>query len=383
MYVGFMMLIQYLWTDKKQVMKLKEIISVLEAWAPLSFQEEWDNSGLIIGDPQMDISGILVSLDTTNQVLEEALTRQCNLIISHHPLIFKGITKITPALPEYYAIQSAIKNNIAILALHTNLDNRNDSLNHLLGDKIGLKQIKILQPKRGYLKKLITFCPSDHADKVREALFSAGAGQIGNYDCCSFNTPGTGSFRASEETNPFVGERNSIHVEEEIRIEVIFPKYIEQRLIEALIRCHPYEEVAYDIYLLDNLFHQVGAGIYGNLPEPMNPEKFLQMVKTAYDLDLIRHTKPGNELIKTAAICSGAGAFLIRNVHQNGIDAYLTSDLKYHDFQGAPDGLLLADIGHFESEQFVKEMLKEFLIEKFPNFAVLISERESNPIKYF
>ncbi|NQV02773.1 MAG: Nif3-like dinuclear metal center hexameric protein [Bacteroidia bacterium] len=364
-------------------MKLKEIIAELESWAPSSFQEEWDNSGLILGNPLMDVTGIMVSLDTTYNVIEEALLHQCNLIISHHPLIFKGITKITPVLPEYQIIQKAIQNDIAILALHTNLDNRSDSLNHVLGHRLGLEKIRILQPKRGYLKKLVTFCPPDHVEKVRESLFSAGAGHIGNYDCCSFNTPGFGSFRASEEANPFVGEKNNIHFEEETRIEVIFPIHIEQRLIGSLLRSHPYEEVAYDIYSLDNLFHQVGAGVFGQLPEPMNSETFLSLVKKAYGLKLIRHTKLPDEQVNTVAICSGAGAFLIRDVHRMGIDAYLTGDLKYHDFQGGMSNLLLADIGHFESEQFVKEMLKELLTEKFSNFAVLVSERESNPVKYF
>jgi len=364
-------------------MKLKKIISVLESWAPSSFQEEWDNSGLILGDPSMEVTGIMVSLDTTYKVLQEALANQCNLIISHHPLIFRGITKITPALPEFQIIQEAIQKQIAILALHTNLDNRADSLNHFLGRKLGLEKIRILQPKKGYLKKLVTFCPSDHVDKVRESLFAAGAGHIGNYDQCSFNSAGQGSFRASEEANPFVGEKEIMHFEDETRIEVIFPAPIEQKLIRALLRDHPYEEVAYDIYPLDNLFQQAGAGVFGQFPESVSSEHFLKLVKQTFELDLVRHSTPPDKPVKTVAICSGAGAFLIRNVNLMSLDAYLTGDLKYHDFQGVGNGLLLADIGHYESEHFVKEMLKELLIEKFPNFAVLISERETNPVKYF
>ncbi len=364
-------------------MKLKEIISVFESWAPASFQEEWDNSGLILGDPVMEVTGIMVSLDTTFEVLQEALEHQCNLIISHHPLIFKGIHKINPTLPEYQIIQTAIKNDVAILALHTNLDNRYDSLNHFLGRRMGLEQIRILQPKRGYLKKLVAFCPSDHVEKVMDSLFDSGAGQIGNYDRCSFKIAGQGSFRASGDANPFVGEKNVMHLEDETRIEVVFPAPIEQKLIRALLRNHPYEEVAYDIYSLDNPYNQAGAGIFGQLPEPMTSDLFLHKVKQAFELNYVRHTKPQSKPVSTVAICSGAGAFLIRNVNQMNIDAYLTGDLKYHDFQGVSDNLLLADIGHYESEQFVKEMLKELLIENFPNFAVLISERETNPVKYF
>jgi len=331
----------------------------------------------------MEISGIMVSLDTTFAVLEEAKAHKCNLVISHHPLIFKGITTITPRIPEFKAIQFAIQNDISVFALHTNLDNKKDSLNLLLGGKIGLEKMQILQPRKRYLKKLVTFCPSNHAESIRESLFDAGAGHIGNYDCCSFNIPGNGTFRASDLANPFVGEKGKTHVENEIRIEVIFPEYIEQGLIKALLQSHPYEEVAYDIYSLDNLFDQVGSGIFGSLPVSMKPANFLDMVKSTYKLDFVRHTDPGDKLIRNVAICSGAGSFLIPSVYQHGIDAFLTGDLKYHDFQGAPEELLLVDIGHFESEEFVKEMLKEILIEKFPNFAVLISVRESNPIKYY
>lgn len=362
-------------------MKLKEIISVTESWAPSSFQEDWDNSGLILGDPSMEVTGIMVSLDTTIEVVQEAMSKKCNLIISHHPLIFKEIKNITPSLPSYDIIQTAIRNDIAILALHTNLDNKANSLNHFLGEKIGLEKMRILQPKRGYLKKLVTFCPSPHANMVRDSLFNAGAGHIGQYDRCSFNTTGLGSFRASGEANPFVGEKNIMHFEEETRIEVIFPLHVEHKLIAALIENHPYEEVAYDIYPLDNVFHQSGSGMTGQLPDQMDSGIFLDLVKQAFGLRILRHSNPP-EKIKTVAVCSGAGAFLIRNVIQMKIDAYLTGDLKYHDFQDISGNLLLADIGHFESERFVKEMLKELLIEKFPNFAVLISERETNPVKY-
>jgi dinuclear metal center YbgI/SA1388 family protein len=325
----------------------------------------------------------MVSLDTTYEVLEEAHAHQCNLVISHHPLIFKGITNITPRLREFEIIQFAIRNDISVLAFHTNLDNRSDSLNHLLGRKLGLHSIEILEPKKGFLKKLVTFCPTDHAEKVRVSLFEAGAGTIGNYDCCSFNAAGIGTFRASDEATPFVGEKNKIHSEAEVRIEVIFLQYNEQRIIAALLKTHPYEEVAYDIYALDNLFSHAGSGIFGNLSEPVPANEFLQMVKTVFGFKTLRHTTPVNQLIKKVAVCSGAGSFLIKNLPPLGIDTYLTGDLKYHDFQGVSGKLLLVDIGHYESEQYVKEMLKSLLIEKFPNFAVLISERESNPIKYF
>jgi len=363
-------------------MKLQEIISTLESWAPLFYQDEWDNSGLIVGDPDAEITGILISLDTTDEVLQEAISNKCTLVISHHPLIFHGIKKLTPAIPEYQAIQTAIRNNIGIYALHTNLDSKLESLNHFLGRRLGLEKISILKPKTGYLKKLVTFCPIDHTSSIRKALFEAGAGHIGEYDCCSFTGNGQGSFRASNKANPFIGEKDSVHFEDENRIEVIFPIHIEERLIQALVESHPYEEVAYDIYPLSNAFSEVGAGIVGTLPEPIRDKDILHKVKELFGMKVLRHTDPRDKQVSKISICSGAGAFLIPEAIRQGVDLFLTSDLKYHDFQVGGEDLLIADIGHFESEHYVKEILKAVLVEKFPTFAVLISERETNPIKY-
>lgn len=363
-------------------MKLKNVITAVEAWASFAYQEEWDNSGLIIGDPEMEITGILVSLDTSLEVLQEALEKQCNLVISHHPLIFKGISSITPHMTEYETIRFAVKNDLSVLAVHTNLDNRNDSLNHHLSRKIGLDSTRILKPKKGLLKKLVTFCPVAHADQVRDSMFTAGAGHIGDYDQCSFNAPGSGSFRPSENTAPFVGEKNRLHFEEEIRIEVIFPSALQKKILHALMESHPYEEVAYDIYPLDNFFEQVGSGVFGRLPQPLDQGEFKEMVKKTLQLHTIRSNRPADKMIRSVAVCSGSGSFLLPDVYQKGIDAFLTADLKYHDFQEARKDVLLIDIGHYESEHFVKGILKEILIEKFPNFAVLVSERETNPIIY-
>ena len=363
-------------------MKLHDIITTLESWAPLSYQDEWDNSGLMVGDPDMEISGILISLDTTVGVLQEAISNKCNLVVSHHPLIFNGLKNITPAIPEFSIIQTAIKKNIGVYAIHTNLDSKLESLNHFLGKKIGLENISILKPKTGYLKKLVTFCPVDNASNVKDALFEAGAGHIGEYDCCSYTGNGQGSFRASNEANPFVGEKDVIHQEDESRIEVIFPIHIEKRLIQALLESHPYEEVAYDIYPLTNLFPDLGAGIVGTLPEPVWDRDILLEVKELFGMKALRHTELLDKKISKIALCSGAGAFLIPEAKRQGVDLFLTADLKYHDFQASEGDLLLADIGHFESEHYVKEILHAILIEKFPTFAVLISERETNPINY-
>ncbi|MFH1160611.1 MAG: Nif3-like dinuclear metal center hexameric protein [bacterium] len=364
-------------------MILKNIILVLETFAPLQYQEEWDNSGLIIGSPAQEITGIMVSLDTTPEVLDEAIRNHCNLIVSHHPLIFHGLKKITPALPCYPLIRRVVQNDIAVYAMHTSLDNLLEGLNSFLAKKIGLQKVALLTHKSGYLKKLVVFCPTDHAEKVRNALFEAGAGHIGDYDCCSYNVSGQGTFRASEKSNPFVGAKNVIHFEDEIRIEVIFPSFIEHNLVEALLKNHPYEEVAYDLYPLTNKIHGIGAGVIGHLPEPMDETRFIQLIKPLFRMETLRHSATLGKKIRKVAISTGAGAFLIHDAIRKGADTFLTADLKYHSFQEVEGMLLLIDIGHYESEHFMKELISGLLIEKFPNFAILISESETNPVKYF
>jgi dinuclear metal center YbgI/SA1388 family protein len=315
--------------------------------------------------------------------MAEAIAKKCNLVISHHPFIFRGLKKLTSAQPETAVITLAIRNDIAIYAIHTNLDNSLDGLNALILSKIGVSRYRILSPKHGLLSKLAVFCPVDHAEKVRQALFDAGAGQIGNYDCCSYNVNGEGTFRASDLANPYVGEKNKIHVEQETRIEVIFPGYLENRIIEALMAVHPYEEVAYDLYPLRNSMSQAGAGLIGELAEPSDETQFLTQVRNNLNLPVIRHSPFLSKTIKTVALCTGSGGFLIQEAIRANADVYLTADLKYHDFFEAENKLLLADIGHYESEQGVKEWLFAELIEKFPTFAFLISEVNTNPVHYF
>jgi len=364
-------------------MKISEIGRYLESVCPLSLQEEYDNCGFLAGDPSADFSGALLCLDVTEEIMQEAVDNRCNLVISHHPFIFKGLKKLTPAQPETAIITRALKNNIAIYAIHTNLDNSLRGLNAFVLSKLGIREFKILAPKTGMLLKLVTFCPHSHADKVRSALFDAGAGHIGNYDCCSYNLEGKGTFRASDSANPFVGEKNSLHVEPEIRIEVIFPDHLEGRILDALTGSHPYEEVAYDLYPLKNANPLAGSGLTGTFDQPLDRKAFLELLKTVFSLPVIRHSKTDLAEIKTVALCTGSGAFLIPDAVKAGADAYLTSDLKYHDFPGEGGKLLLADIGHYESEQWVKEWLHAVLTEKFPTFAFLISETDTNPVRYY
>jgi dinuclear metal center YbgI/SA1388 family protein len=364
-------------------MKAKDITGFIESKVPLEFQEDYDNSGVILGNSQQEIRAVLLCLDITEPILDEAISKGCNMIISHHPLIFKGVKRLTGSDAEQRMIIKAIQNNIVIYALHTNLDNSFDGLNALLCKKLGIFNYKILLPSGNQLNKLVTFCPNEYAEKVRTSLFNAGAGHIGNYDCCSYNIRGQGTFRASEDATPFVGETNKLHFEDETRIEVIFPSFLEKAIISTLIENHPYEEVAYDIYSLKNKYERSGAGLVGDLPHEMDLFDFLESIKEVTGIPIIRHTIPTGNKIKRVALCSGSGGFLIQEAIIEHADLFLTADIKYHDFFKSQGNLVLADIGHYESEQFVKEWIYEVLIEKFSTFAVLISETNANPVKYY
>ncbi len=363
-------------------MLIKEITDHIELQAPLSLQESYDNAGLIIGDKSSEAKGVLICIDITDEVLEEAINKKCNLIISHHPLIFKGIKKINGKNFTEKLIIKAIKNDLAIYAAHTNLDNIIKGVNSIVADKLGLKNITILSPKKDLLKKLVTFCPLSHADNVRQSLFNNGAGNIGNYDNCSFNIEGKGTFRANENANPFVGEINQLHYEEEVRIEIIFYTYQETRIIEALLKSHPYEEVAYDIYSLQNESTNIGSGIIGELENEESIDEFLSKIKDITKAKGIRHSKIIKNKIKKIALCGGSGSFLIHDAIAASADILITGDIKYHDFFEADNKIILADIGHYESEQFTKELIYSLLIKKFPNFAVFISDINTNPIFY-
>lgn len=364
-------------------MKVKEVMNVLESAFPLACQEDYDNAGLICGNPESDVIRALVSLDLTPEVVHEAVARQCGMVISHHPFIFKGIKKIIADTPAYEIIREAMAEGISLYAVHTNLDNSYEGLNHSLCDKLGLTGCRILAPKKGLLFKLVTFCPVDHAARVRTALFEAGAGRIGNYDSCSYNMEGFGTFRAKEDAKPFVGQKNVLHQEPEVRIEVIFPRYLEDDLICALKLAHPYEEVAYDVITLDNPLDQTGSGMSGTLDKPVPASEIFTLVKKVLNLPVIRHSGDPATFVKKISLCTGAGAFLIPDAIRAGSGLFLTGDLKYHDFHEFRDRILLADIGHYESENGVKELISELLIQKIPNFAVALSETEKNPVRYF
>jgi dinuclear metal center YbgI/SA1388 family protein len=362
-------------------MKIRDLIHIIEEHAPLSFQEGYDNSGLLIGGFDEEVNKALICIDITEDILNEAAEKNCDIIISHHPLIFKGLKRITESCPTERIIKKAIKNNIAIYSAHTNLDNTIYGVSHILAEKLGLKELKILEPKAEMLSKLVTFCPLSHSNQVRQAIFDAGGGKIGNYDCCSYNISGEGSFRALEGTNPYVGEKNKIHFENETRIEVIFPKYLEDNIVRAMIAAHPYEEVAFDLYPLNNKWNQVGSGVIGNI-EPREEIDFLMEVKKLTGVKTIKHSKLRNKPVGKVAICGGSGSFLINRALKQKADIFITSDIKYHDFMDVDNNMILADIGHYESEQFSKELIYNVITKKIPNFAVLISEINTNPVYY-
>ena len=364
-------------------MQIKKIISVVEDFAPLSLQEPYDNAGLILGDPAGDVDSVLLCIDVTEEVLDEAAAKGAGLVISHHPVIFRPLKKLTGAGFAERVVLKAVRDNIALYAAHTNIDRVWGGVNSRIGAKLGLNKQEILEPAGDLLRKLVVFVPAGDAQKVREAMFAAGAGHIGEYDRCSFNLEGVGSFRGSEGTDPYVGKAGEIHFEKETRIEVIYPAGFENRIVKEMIEAHPYEEVAYDIYRLENRWDRAGTGMVGELEPPEDGTGFLGRLKQVFGSECIRHTRIPERKISMVAVCGGSGSSLISRAKGRGVDVYVSADLKYHDFFEACDSFMIVDIGHFESEQFTMEIFHELLIKKLPNFAAHFSEINTNPIQYF
>ncbi len=365
-------------------MTINEIVVQLEKLAPTPYQESYDNCGLLTGNAKWECTGIVCTLDTLENVVEEAVKKKCNLIVSHHPIIFKGLKSLIGSNYIERTVLAAIKNDIAIYAIHTNLDNVLVGVNRFIGNKLGLLNQTILLPKKEMLCKLYTYVPTTHANAVRNAIFAAGAGNIGDYSECSFNVTGVGTFRPGQNTNPFIGttggERETV---DEIKMEMIFPFYLQNSILKALLNSHPYETVAYEIIKLDNKYQDVGSGMIGFLPESLREKDFLELVKQLFGLKIIKHTELLGKPIQKVALCGGSGSFLLKNAIAAGADAYITSDIKYHEFFDADNNLLLLDIGHWESEQFTIDLLHLYLQEIFPTFAVLKTAVNTNPVRYF
>jgi dinuclear metal center YbgI/SA1388 family protein len=365
-------------------MYISDVIGRLELLAPPEYQERYDNAGLLTGSSHWECKGVLVTLDATEEVVLEAVARGCNLIVAHHPIIFGGLKNITGRNYVERAIIAAIKNDIGIYAIHTNLDNMMaGGVNGRIADKLGLEGRRVLVPREAVLRKLYCFVPVDHVEVVRAAIFGAGAGHIGAYSECSFGVEGQGTFKGGEGTQPFVGQRGVRHVEAEVRLEVILPVHLSQAVVDAMIGAHPYEEVAYDLVPLANPHNGIGAGLVGELASPMGEGALLKRLCGVFGVQVIRHTRLTGAPVRQVAVCGGAGSFLISNALAAGANFYITSDVKYHEFFDANDRLVVADIGHFESEQFTVDLLIDFLREKFSNFAVLKSDTRTNPVHYY
>lgn len=363
-------------------MKIKEILSVLEEMAPLAYAEDFDNVGLLVGDADQEATGVLVCHDALEVVIEEAIEKKCNLVVCFHPILFSGIKKITGKNYVERSILKAIKNDIAIYAVHTALDNHQEGVNKIFCNALGLINTKILVPKQHFIQKLVTYTVSENADKIRNAMLAAGAGTIGNYENCSFNSEGFSTYQGNEFSNPSVGNKGELTKTNEIKIEVVFEKHLESKILKALFSNHVYEEVAYEIYTLQNSHQQIGLGMTGELAVEMKESEFLKMVKEKMDCGGIRHSEFTGKSIKKVAVLGGSGSYAIKNAIASEADVYLTADLKYHNFYEAESRILLADIGHFESERYTKNYIVDYLTKKIPNFAIVLSQINTNPVKY-
>lgn len=364
-------------------MIVQEVINHLEAFSPLAYAEDFDNVGLLVGNKNMPISGILVTLDTLETVVDEAIETKCNLIVSFHPIIFKGLKKLTGSTYVERVVMKAIKHDIAIYSMHTALDNAFQGVNDMICNQLQLTNKQILIPQKQTIKKLTTYVPVEEAEQLRTALFKAGAGNIGNYSDCSFNVEGTGTFNGNDHSNPTKGEKGHTHYEKETQISVTYAKHLESQILKALFKTHSYEEVAYEITTLENTNQHIGMGMIGDLSTSMNEEDFLNYVKVHMNTTHIRHSGFLNKKIQKIAVLGGSGSFAIDAAKRAGADVFITSDLKYHDFFTAEGGILLVDIGHYESEQFTKNILVAYLTKKITNFAVVLSKTITNPVKYF
>jgi dinuclear metal center YbgI/SA1388 family protein len=371
-------------------MTIKDITSIVEEIAPLAYAEDFDNVGLITGKYGTEITGVLITLDSLEETIDEAIARNCNLVLSFHPIIFSGLKKLNGNTYVERVIIKAIKNDIAIYAIHTALDNSFLGVSAKMGEVLGLENMQVLLPKKGLIKKLTTYVPHANAEILRKALFESGAGNIGNYDHCSFNIEGKGTYRGNEQSNPAIGEKGKDHTEPETYISVIFEKHFESRILKTLFLHHPYEEVAYEIVTLDNTHQQIGMGMAGELPEEMDTREFLNLLKKKFGLKVIRYSAITKQRIKKVAVLGGSGSFAINDTIKAGADIFITADLKYHDFFKAEKRIILADIGHYESEQFTKNLLVDYLTKKITNFAtalpkgrIILSKNNTNPINYY
>lgn len=363
-------------------MQIRDIIKAIEEFSPLALQESYDNSGVQVGDINREATGVLIAIDITEELIDEAVNKNCNLIVAHHPLIFKGLKRLTGSNYIERCVWKAIKNDIVLYAAHTNLDNVSEGVSYRMAQKLGLKNIRVLAPQEGVLLKLVTFVPLPKAELVRAALFGAGAGHIGKYSECSYNVLGEGTFKAGEDADPYVGGIGQQHTEVEVRVEVILPRHLLSRVVKALKDAHPYEVPAYDIISLQNVDESNGSGVIGELPHEISALHFLKTVKEVFNVPCVKYSPLHKEQIKHIALCGGSGSFLYPQAMAAGADVFITGEIKYHDFFVHENRMVFAEIGHYESEQYTKELIYDIIREKFSNFAVHLAEVKTNPINY-
>jgi dinuclear metal center YbgI/SA1388 family protein len=363
-------------------MQIQDITRFLEAKFPLQLQESYDNCGLIYGHAEQTVTGALVSLDVTEAIVEEALANNCNLIIAHHPVVFKGLKRFNGNNFVERVLERCIQNGIALYAIHTNLDNHSEGVNAKIAQKIGLQDCRILRPMQAQLFKLEVYVPQADFAALDSAVLAAGAGQIGNYTDCHFRTLGTGTFRPNEKANPYLGSAGQREEVTELKLEYIVEAQRVNAVLTAMRSAHPYEEVAYQLLATQNQHQSIGAGLVGTLAEPADALTFLSELKQKFNCGVIRYTQLLPKKIKKVALCGGSGSFLLPDAIRAKADIYITADFKYHEFFDAENRIVIADIGHYESEQFTSELLAEQLTEKFANFAVRLTKLNTNPVNY-
>lgn len=364
-------------------MTIGHIISVLEAFAPVALQESYDNCGLILGSALDECRGALLTVDCTEAVVDEAIARDCNLIIAHHPLIFKGIRRLNGRTDQERTVLKAVRNNIAVYACHTCLDSAPGGVSQRMAGMLGLESVAPLEQPQGKLLKLTAYVPEADADSLRLALADAGAGEIGNYDFCSYTVNGIGRFRAKSGANPYVGEIGEIHSENEECVQVVLPAWRRGAVERALLQTHPYEEPAYEFITLDNAPVMTGLGAVGILTEPVTPAQLVAKVKETFGSPVARCSAyPSDSQIRRVAVCGGSGASLIGRAIAAGAQSIVTSDVKYHDFVDYAGDILIIDIGHHESENCAKSIFFDIISEKFPKFALWYAKADVNPINY-
>ncbi len=363
-------------------MLIQDVIDVLELWAPISSQESYDNSGLIIGNKQKEVNSVLICLDCTEKVVDEAINKNINFIISHHPIIFKGLKKLNSTNYVERIVEKCIKNEIALYSIHTNLDNSFYGVNYEIASRLSLNNCSILKPKINVLSKLIVYVPKDNLESLDKAIFNAGAGSVGAYDQCHFRNDGVGTFRPNKNSDPYIGETNIRSEVNEFKVEYLVSNHLLNNVLQAMNNAHPYEEVAYDILPIKNINKYEGSGMIGSLEKSINEIDFIEKVKEKFNCSMIRHTQLLNKKIKNVAVCGGSGIFLLSDAIKKKADVFITSDVKYHDFFDTENKILLLDIGHYESEQYTMNLISDHLMKKITNFAVHLTDINTNPINY-